>query len=64
MGLFKLEIPEETLESQIIASGVVPASDILGIVKFIQTCLTLDPANRPSLDDLFKNEWVEPGFES
>jgi serine/threonine protein kinase len=65
IGLFKLEIPEETLESQIIASrGAVPADDIPGIVKFVQTCLTMDPAKRPSPDDVFGNEWVEPGFES
>ena len=65
LGLFKLEIPEETLESQIIASGgAVPADDIPGIVKFVQTCLTMDPAKRPSPNDVFGNEWVEPGFES
>jgi len=63
-ALFKLGIPEETLENQISSSGVVPADDIPGIVKFIQTCLTLDPANRPSPDDLFENEWVGPGLES
>jgi hypothetical protein len=62
--LFKLGIPEETLESQIIANGAVPADDIPGIVKFVQACLTIDPAKRPSLDDVFGNEWVKPGFES
>jgi len=64
IGLFKLGIPKETLESQIIASGgAVPADDIPGIVKFIQTCLTVDPAKRPSVDDVFWNEWVKPGLE-
>jgi hypothetical protein len=64
VGLFKLGIPEETLEGQIVASGVIPADDIPGIMKFVQTCLTtVDPANKSSLDDLFRNEWVEPGFE-
>jgi len=61
---FILGIPKETLESQIISSGVVPADDIPGIVKFVQTCLAVDPASRPSADDLFVNEWVEPGFAS
>ena len=63
IGFFKLRVPEETLESQIISSGVVPADDIPGIVKFVQTCLAMDPADRPSPDDLYWNEWVEPGLE-
>ncbi len=63
LGSFKLGIPDETLESQIVTSGVVPADDIPGIVKFIQACLTLDPATRPSPDDLFRSEWVQPGLE-
>ncbi|KIM48539.1 hypothetical protein M413DRAFT_20917 [Hebeloma cylindrosporum] len=62
-GLFKLRIPEETLESQIIASGVVQADDIPGLVKFVQTCLTLDPADRPSPEDLCDDVWVTPGFD-
>lgn len=61
LGAFKLEISDETLESQIGKSGVVPADDIPGIVKFIQACLTLDPATRPSPDDLFRGEWVQSG---
>ncbi|KIM48541.1 hypothetical protein M413DRAFT_20919 [Hebeloma cylindrosporum] len=63
-GLFKLGIPEETLERQIIASGVVPVNDIPGLVKFVQTCLTLDPGARPSPEALCENEWVKPGFDT
>ncbi len=63
LGSFKLGIPGETLESRIVASGVVPADSIPGIIKFIQACLTLDPATRPSPDDLFRSEWVRPGLE-
>ena len=62
-GIFKLGIPDETLEKQISSTGVVPADDIPGIVKFVQTCLTLDPTNRPTPDDLFRHEWVQPGLE-
>ena len=64
LGSFKFGIPDETLESRIVTSGVVPADDISGIVQFIQACLTLDPAGRPSPRDLFWSEWVEPGLES
>jgi len=63
IGVFKLGIPEETLENQLSSTGVVPADDIPGIVKFIQTCLTIDPTNRPTPDDLFRHEWVQPGLE-
>ena len=63
IGIFKLGIPEETLENQLSSTGVVPADDIPGIVKFIQTCLTIDPTSRPTPDDLFRHEWVQPGLE-
>ena len=60
VGIFKLETPNETLESQIASSG---ADDIPGVVKFIQACLILNPADRPTPDDLFRDEWVQPGLE-
>ncbi|KAF8955829.1 kinase-like domain-containing protein [Flammula alnicola] len=63
LGTFKLEIPMETLQSQISSCAVVQAEDISGVVEFIQACLTLDPASRPTPDDLFQAEWVQPGFE-
>ena len=63
IGIFKLETPSETLESQISSSGTIPADDIPGVVKFIQACLTLNPSDRPTTDDLFRHEWVQPGFQ-
>jgi len=62
IGSFKLKIPEETLESQISASGLVPTDDIPGVVKFVQKCLTINPAHRPSAVDFLDDEWMEPGF--
>lgn len=62
IGIFKLETPNETLESQIASSGAIQADDIPGVVKFIQACLTLNPADRPTPDDLFRHEWVQPGL--
>ena len=62
IGIFKLETPNETLESRIASSGAIQADDIPGVVKFIQACLTLNPADRPTPDDLFRHEWVQPGL--
>ncbi|KIM48527.1 hypothetical protein M413DRAFT_20908 [Hebeloma cylindrosporum] len=62
-GLFKPGIPKATLEGQIITSGVVPADDIPGLVKFVEKCLTLDPEDRPSPKDLLGKEWLKLGLE-
>ena len=63
IGIFKFETPNETLQSQISSSGAIHADDIPGVVEFIQACLTLNPADRPTPDDLFLHEWVQPGLE-
>lgn len=63
LGIFKLETPNETLQSQISSSGAIQADDIPGVVKFIKACLTLNPADRPTPGDLFEHEWVRPGLE-
>ena len=62
IGIFTRVVPKETLESQLAASGNIPAKEIPEIVKFIKICLLLNLSERPSAGDLTQNEWLVPGF--
>jgi len=53
-GYSNLEGPKKHWRAR--SQVVVPADGIPGIDKFIQTCQTTDPANRPLSDELFRNE--------
>ena len=62
IGMFKGVVPNETLESQLTASGNIAAEDIPGIAKFLRTCLRLTSWKRPIAGDLKEDEWLKPAF--
>ena len=62
IGIFTGVVLKETLESQLTASGNIPAEDIPGVVKFLKTCLRLTPWKRPRAGDLVTDEWLEHAF--
>jgi len=47
-----------TLEDILRSLGVLDESDILGVAAFLRRCLTLDPKQRPSAQELLKDSWL------
>jgi hypothetical protein len=58
-GHFQGNIPQTDLKTRL--QGKVPQADIPGTISFIQQCLVLDAADRPSAMDLFSVRWVKEG---
>ena len=52
----------ETLESQLTASGNIPAEDIPEIVRFLKSCLKLTKWERPGASGLKFDKWLKPAF--
>ncbi|KDR85808.1 hypothetical protein GALMADRAFT_234899 [Galerina marginata CBS 339.88] len=61
-GIFFEDIPETDLAAALKASGKVAEQDIPETVKFIERCLTLDPADRPDVNALHNERWVQKGL--
>ena len=62
IGIFTGVVPKETLESQLTASGNIPAEDIPEIVEFLKTCLQLTYWKRPDARELMLDKWLVPAF--
>jgi len=58
-GIFIDDIPETNLTAALTASGKVAEQDIPEIVEFIETCLSLDPADRPTAGALMGHSWIK-----
>lgn len=63
-GRFVEEIPEDTLESRFVTSGMpnITPDQTRQAIQFIEKCLALDPADRPTIAELKNNPWLKPGF--
>ncbi|PPQ79030.1 hypothetical protein CVT25_002339 [Psilocybe cyanescens] len=63
-GRFVEEIPEDTLKSRFVTSGMpnITPDQTRQAVQFIEKCLALDPADRPTIAELKNNPWLKPGF--
>ncbi|KAH9474487.1 Serine/threonine-protein kinase SRPK [Psilocybe cubensis] len=63
-GFFIEDIPEDTLESRFASSGMpnITPDQTRGAVQFLERCLVLDPADRPTIAELKSHPWLRPGF--
>jgi len=64
IGIFTGVVPKETFERQLTTSrsGNIPEEHIPETVKFLKTCLRLNPLDRPHTVDLIVDKWLEPAF--
>jgi len=61
-GIFFEDIPETDLKAALKASGKVAEQDIPEIARFIEKCLSLDPADRPTVSALHTEPWIQKGL--
>ena len=53
-----MEVDPLTLEQAIANYNVLRPDDVAPAAEFIRTCLHLDPALRPTADELQEHEWL------
>jgi len=51
-------MPPTTLEEAIAKHAVLDSGDVSAAADFIRVCLHLDPARRPSAEELLSHPWV------
>jgi len=61
-GIFDDDVPDTNLKAELTTSGKLAAQDIPEAVKFLETCLSLDPEDRPTAANLMNNSWLKSGF--
>ena len=63
-GRFVEEIPEDTLESRFVSSAIpnMTPDQTREAIRFIERCLALDPADRPTISELRHDPWLQPGY--
>ncbi|KAF5323173.1 hypothetical protein D9619_013736 [Psilocybe cf. subviscida] len=61
-GFFVEEIPEDSISSRLANIPSLTPEDRQEAARFIERCLALDPEDRPTIEQLRHDAWLQPGY--